>query len=367
MFPDARWYAGSRLRVRAPLVQEARSPLSHGEILSTSRVRRRRGNRKPFTKALVLPVDVYFFVFTRPNTSMVPEYFGATIAEFPIELVVNARKERSIVAARDLPEGTLIMRERPLAYAVLPALRGQRCEVCFARSDDRPLSRCIGCSQRYYCSKVCQRAHWVSGGHRSSCKLEKRGRSPHHDVDLALSVLRRHGESHAAWDALAFLRSHSAGAYTPSASVAIDATDARALADSAARDEAARTAAVATERARAEGGEDAADWARVEGLIATFQANNFAITSDVLSAAASGIFPAAAMLNHSCDPTCVVTFDISADGREFALSLRTVRPVDAGAELTHAYVDIAQPTAERRMALWIGHRFYCRCARCSHR
>ena len=49
------------------------------------------------------------------------------------------------------------------------------------------------------------------------------------------------------------------------------------------------------------------------------------------------------------------------------LTLRTVRPVAAGEELTHSYVAMGQPTAQRRAALFASHRFYCRCDRCESR
>ncbi len=46
---------------------------------------------------------------------------------------------------------------------------------------------------------------------------------------------------------------------------------------------------------------------------------------------ATGIFPAASLMNHSCVPLIVNSFR----GRE--LTVRALRPVEAGAEVTNCY------------------------------
>ena len=53
-----------------------------------------------------------------------------------------------------------------------------------------------------------------------------------------------------------------------------------------------------------------------------------------------GLFPFAAMLNHSCDPNCA--FAGAAGG---GLTIRAIRPAAAGEELCFGYIDLFQARA----------------------
>ena len=44
-------------------------------------------------------------------------------------------------------------------------------------------------------------------------------------------------------------------------------------------------------------------------LLCSFRCNNFCITSDLMQGVASATYPAVALLNHSCAPNCVLSFD----------------------------------------------------------
>jgi len=71
-----------------------------------------------------------------------------------------------------------------------------------------------------------------------------------------------------------------------------------------------------------------------------------------------GLFPSASMFNHSCEPNCVFV----CDGRE--LSIRTVRAVAAGEQLSYSYTQLYQPSSSRQQELLDSRFFDCRCARC---
>jgi hypothetical protein len=76
-----------------------------------------------------------------------------------------------------------------------------------------------------------------------------------------------------------------------------------------------------------------------------------------------GLFPFAAMLNHSCDPNCA--FSGVALGRGgAALTIRAIQPVAEGEELTFGYTDLYQDVVARREELESTKHFICECTRC---
>jgi hypothetical protein len=74
---------------------------------------------------------------------------------------------------------------------------------------------------------------------------------------------------------------------------------------------------------------------------------------------ALGIFPAIALLNHSCQPNCTVLSQ--ADG---TLEVRTISAIPADAELLVSYVDLLQAAESRQAQLFRAKGFACRCLRC---
>ena len=245
---------------------------------------------------------------------------AGVLASHPVALGRDAWGGRSIVAERDLLAGELVLRERAFAYDLLPSHRdGARCDTCFAPGDS--LQRCAGCKQRYYCSTACQRLHWTVGGHKANCKFEKRGRSLDPSVSLCAALLRRESAAAAnttktkskktkektilppaaAWsDVLALT-----GREWPPPVKVVEPMEIEIEISAEASD--AELLAAASEVADV----DHSFLPPIE-LLALFRSNNFAITTDTLVAAGSGVFPAAALLNHSCAPNCVVTFDLAA-------------------------------------------------------
>lgn len=125
-------------------------------------------------------------------------------------------------------------------------------------------------------------------------------------------------------------------------------------------------------------------------IITAFQSNNFALTNGLLVASGAGVYPLGALLNHSCEPNCVIIYEsrrkgepcdqrgpagsddagtasasLYPDSFDHIQTIRTLRPVAAGEELTHAYIDIASVTRARRRHLAERYYFHCQCARCT--
>jgi hypothetical protein len=71
-----------------------------------------------------------------------------------------------------------------------------------------------------------------------------------------------------------------------------------------------------------------------------------------------GIFPLAAMLNHSCTPNAVRSY---ANG---TMIVHATKTIPAGSEVVWSYIPPTQVFAERRRALKRRHEFLCKCERC---
>jgi SET and MYND domain-containing protein len=93
-------------------------------------------------------------------------------------------------------------------------------------------------------------------------------------------------------------------------------------------------------------------------LLRQFECNNFGIMDDLLVNIGAGVYPFGALLNHACNPTCVLSYEGAT------LVIRTLKSLRKGAELTHQYVDVASPLEERQAKLQEMYGFQCRCELC---
>eukprot|EP01098_Paradermamoeba_levis_P010955 TRINITY_DN4635_c0_g1_i1.p1 TRINITY_DN4635_c0_g1~~TRINITY_DN4635_c0_g1_i1.p1 ORF type:complete len:533 (-),score=143.97 TRINITY_DN4635_c0_g1_i1:190-1563(-) len=105
--------------------------------------------------------------------------------------------------------------------------------------------------------------------------------------------------------------------------------------------------------------------------------NGFGLWSETSQLFGTAIFPSASFINHSCFPNCsrypeIRTLSFTSPTgskvihhRFHTITLRTIRPIKKGEELSIAYVSPAQ-TVEERNELLSGHyHFNCCCVRCS--
>ena len=83
-------------------------------------------------------------------------------------------------------------------------------------------------------------------------------------------------------------------------------------------------------------------------ILKRFGCNNFSITNKLMVSVAAACVPLGALLNHSCDPNCVVTYRIMENNNNrIVQQIRTVKDVKCGEELCHPYLDTACTKANR--------------------
>lgn len=100
--------------------------------------------------------------------------------------------------------------------------------------------------------------------------------------------------------------------------------------------------------------------AQLQRTLAQFRCNNFALTDPLFNSKGAAVLPHGALLNHCCTPACVPL----PQRRSLVVRFRCLRDVAEGEELTHAYVDPSDPTADRQAVLQQHYMFRCHCPRC---
>ena len=100
-------------------------------------------------------------------------------------------------------------------------------------------------------------------------------------------------------------------------------------------------------------------------LLSKFRANNFGVLSDLQNVVGGAVFETGAILNHSCSPNCVLVYERpEEEGEEMMQKIIVISDVKEGEELCHSYVELCQPTAERKRHLKVSYGFECSCRRC---
>jgi hypothetical protein len=103
-----------------------------------------------------------------------------------------------------------------------------------------------------------------------------------------------------------------------------------------------------------------------------FEKNNFGIVNVLHSSIGEGVYPCAALLNHSCSPNCILRYKLGMPRHQCEdqyyqpiLQIVACKDICAGDELCHSYMDLTLPTEVRRSRLQEIHRFGCECTRCA--
>ncbi|KYO23855.1 histone-lysine N-methyltransferase SMYD3 [Alligator mississippiensis] len=86
--------------------------------------------------------------------------------------------------------------------------------------------------------------------------------------------------------------------------------------------------------------------------------NCFTISNGEMQDVGVGLYPSMSLLNHSCDPNCVIVFE------GYQLLLHSVREIQIGEELTISYIESLMPSNERQKQLKRQYCFECDCLQC---
>ncbi|CAM9403157.1 unnamed protein product [Discosporangium mesarthrocarpum] len=304
---------------------------------------------------------------------------------------IHQGRGRCLIADKEFAVGDLIFEVQPLCAVLEEEQVQKRCAWCFVAFADVG-QRCSSCKRIWYCSRGCQETDWRD--HRTECRAWvslHAERMPTRTLRLASRILTRinnggsTGSRRRRIDAnINTATSLKIGGNGSTLDGEKEAEEARREVDAMVDHNDKRTPAHADEfKAMASfvariclagsGKQGSAlSWPSTKGrgfpglveaaysLLGKISCNAFSIAEEFgVPVVGCGLYPQASTVNHSCRPGAVQVFS----GR--TLSLRCVRRVGKGEEITLGITDLACPGELRRTSLREGYFFECRCERCS--
>ena len=295
---------------------------------------------------------------------------------------------RGVIATKRIPAGTLLTELSGPAFSAcpLPSQRMTRCALCFdelrgpRKTPDESLLRPFpqsgqpairkaspSCEYVYYCSSHCLEAD--KSQRQRQCKHLKSADGPLRGLEGASGSLGRLGVLLLAGRCL--WRRHEEGEVDRAATEPLAAT---AQCDAAFFDllHPGPTHEADDELAKLAESLDGflppgATAANVTALLGAFRVNMHLIeetsTATIPPASVQGVlgagcYPRTALINHSCKPNAVLSYEGSR------VRVRTIREIQAEEEVLVSYVDLCQPTEVRKERLRYGYGFECCCERC---
>ncbi|XP_023256268.1 N-lysine methyltransferase SMYD2-like [Seriola lalandi dorsalis] len=251
-------------------------------------------------------------------------------------------KGRGLRVTRPFKVGELLFSSPAYSYVLSVKERDCYCEFCFTRKEG--LARCGKCKKAFYCNVKCQKGDWSM--HKLEC-----------------SAISAFGEN-----------------WCPSE---ITRLVARILAKKKMQKERCMSEKlllieeiqshvedVDNEKREMNEGDIAGlhrfyskhlEFPDHKDLLALFSqvaCNGFTIEDDELSHIGTAVYPDVALINHSCLPSVIVTYNgMSAE-------VRAVQNMKPGDEVLISYIDLLYPTDDRNNRLRESYYFTCDCKEC---
>ncbi|CAB4476059.1 SET domain-containing protein [Rhizophagus irregularis] len=252
------------------------------------------------------------------------------------EIRTNDQSGRGIFALQNIPSGTLVMEDMSYASVVDDANLSIICSNCFMKGGK--LLCCANCKIVYYCSKECQRNDWAI--HQHECKIfVKVQRKPPTSIRLICRILIRRMSDPASFKEIENLQSN------------------RNLFKQEKIEPFVQMSMVVRECVPKEAILNSSDMIE---LFCRFTENSFSIMDGEMIPNGAAIYSNTSLINHSCQPNCVVVFEKSK------MMIRCIEPIMKDQEITINYIDVSQPGEERRKELQDRYYFICKCELCEY-
>ncbi|XP_033321776.2 SET and MYND domain containing, class 3 isoform X1 [Megalopta genalis] len=246
-----------------------------------------------------------------------------------------------------IDKGTTILTAKPYAYVLRSSYRKDRCDYCLQSGK---LSKCSACQCVYYCNRSCQQDAWSI--HKTECpKLKKV--LPKIVPDMARLMTRviiklsRGGGDETGY--------YSEKSYRKFKDLMSHYSDIK-------KDEKRMEHFMCLYNILNELFEDEPIPSNVE-LLAIYGRiciNSFNIFDLDMNSIGVGIYLGPSIIDHSCLPNAVATFEGST------IIIRTIQdlPCLDWSQIRLSYIDVLKTTEDRRTELQSSYYFWCNCKRC---
>eukprot|EP01029_Cantina_marsupialis_P031345 TRINITY_DN89_c0_g1_i4.p1 TRINITY_DN89_c0_g1~~TRINITY_DN89_c0_g1_i4.p1 ORF type:complete len:485 (-),score=167.06 TRINITY_DN89_c0_g1_i4:469-1923(-) len=266
--------------------------------------------------------------------------------DYKVKLATSEEKGRHVVATGDFVPGDIVFTCKPSVFALQRFLNKVQCSNCFVNMEMGDAMQCSACKREFYCSAACQKAHW-SSNHKYECKkievLDKVPPQEATDFLLVSRALRMAKKDEAFKTKLFSLVNHS------EEKKKIEKMDEirKRIAENVVK----------------YGFVDEKDFTQEEivNLLCAFECNNFGIVNELFSIHGSGVYLEGAMVNHSCIPNTIMSYEPLNHTQIF----RAIADIKSGEEIVHSYVELSFPTPRRQQELKVVYNFECTCDRCN--
>ncbi|XP_013876701.1 N-lysine methyltransferase SMYD2-A [Austrofundulus limnaeus] len=254
-------------------------------------------------------------------------------------------KGRGLRVTRAFKVGELLLSCPAYASVLSLTERGNCCEFCFTRKEG--LAKCGKCKKACYCNKKCQKGDWAM--HKLECSaMAAFGENwcPSETTRLVariLAVKKTQKEPCVSEKLMTIgeLQSH------------LEDED---------NEKRERTEADIAGLYRFYSKHlEIPDHKDLLHLFSQVACNGFTVEDDELSQMGTAIYPDVALINHSCLPSVIVTYN------ETSAEVRAVQDMKPGDEVLISYIDLLYPTDDRNNRLRESYYFTCDCRECRSR
>ncbi|CAB3221678.1 unnamed protein product [Arctia plantaginis] len=244
--------------------------------------------------------------------------------------------------------GDLILTEPPFAFVLSSKEQGTRCDNCLEKGK---VLKCSGCQYVHYCGRACQRDAWID--HKWECANFKRITPkilPDGARMLAKIINRlQRGDGHS------FRSFYSGTSFRMWKDLMSHYSDLKA--DIKRMDHFTSLCVVLYDFLK---DISLPNTVELMGLYGRMVINSFMILDIDMNSIGTGIYLASSILDHSCNPNAVATFD----GK--TINIRAIRdmPCLDWNQIRISYIDLMKTPYDRQTELLQNYYFLCQCDRC---
>ncbi|XP_071335329.1 N-lysine methyltransferase SMYD2-A-like [Trachinotus anak] len=252
---------------------------------------------------------------------------------------------RGLRVTRSFKVGELLFSSPAYSYVLSVKERGCYCEFCFTRKDR--LAKCGKCKKAFYCNVKCQKGDWAM--HKLECSaMTAFGENwcPSEMTRLVARILAKKKMQKERCLSERILLIGEIQSHVEDV-------------DNEKRE--MNEADIAGLHRFYSKHLEFPDQKDLLTLFSQVACNGFTIEDDELSHIGTAVYPDVALINHSCLPSVVVTYNgMSAE-------VRAVQNMKPGDEVLISYIDLLYPTDDRNNRLRESYYFTCDCKECKRK